>query len=73
VSVGALQTASTRSCLKDLHRILRPGGRLVFVEPMNDFKLLENTAFEEVFYDEEVGDKRKHKFVMKLRHLHLRF
>jgi SAM-dependent methyltransferase len=55
VSVAALQTTSRDGAVKDLHRVLRPGGRLVFVEPLKDFGLLECTAFEEVLFDEEVN------------------
>ena len=53
--MAALQTTSRDGAVKDLHRVLRPGGRLVFVEPLKDFGLLEGTAFEEVLFDEEVN------------------
>mmetsp|Transcript_25713 Transcript_25713/g.57660 ORF Transcript_25713/g.57660 Transcript_25713/m.57660 type:complete len:282 (+) Transcript_25713:129-974(+) len=53
VSVNKLG-GSPASTARDLFRVLRPGGRLVFVEPLKDLGALDGTAFS-VTFDEEDG------------------
>mmetsp|Transcript_59196 Transcript_59196/g.116143 ORF Transcript_59196/g.116143 Transcript_59196/m.116143 type:complete len:244 (+) Transcript_59196:144-875(+) len=54
VCVQALKSLG-REGLGDAHRVLKPGGRLIFVEPMADFAMMEDSPFSNVFCDEEDG------------------
>ena len=54
VSVESLAKLQDKKHISNVYRVLGPGGRLVFVEPLADFSLLKGTEFDEVLFDEEV-------------------
>ncbi len=68
VCVQALVKLKKEDQLMQLRRVLKPGGRVILVEPLKDFELIGD-AFYNVTYDEEVLQMRSHVIINPANYL----
>ena len=56
IAAGVFERVEDKAALlKEAHRVVCPGGRLIFVEPLEDLAIIDASPFIDVQYDEEAG------------------